>query len=103
MTTYEARPPQVTALRFDGGNADEIGQLIGHAGPPEVHTDDTGPYLDVVQVVTAGELSQPVRDGDWVVMQDGFMSVLSDEQFTRAWRPAQSPGQPAAPAPGGTA
>lgn len=95
---FELAPPQIRAVRFDGKNTVEIGELVGHDGDPQVLTgdDDGKPYLSFVRILDlGGEAEMRLYVGDWATIDHrGVLNVLPDAgNRPDGWRPA-----PTAPA-----
>lgn len=63
---FRRKAETVTAIQFDGTNAEECGRLVDHS---------------------AERIAALVKVGDWLVMDKGFIAQLQPEKFNERYEP----------------
>lgn len=85
IVTAEQRPPRVTAVQFDGTNADEVAAVMELPTVPEVQHDDAGAFVEV-PIGVWGSLAR-LNPPSWLVRSGPMMYVvLTPEEWETAYR-----------------
>lgn len=85
MAQYRRKPEEVTAIQYDGTNAEAIVELLG--GETNARTEAAnlpGPGRGLtpgIRIQTFAKQAQ-AREGDWVARTDAGFKVISNVQFS---------------------